>query len=178
MALMDLVLDRPCRSRLKAAKLMIGQLRDALYHMTSLKGLEGITQEGRIRPNDGTRDFSFPQSDRSNCFELKGVSLWDFELPSEEIIYDGFSLDKCETVLLRHEPAVFIGLPRSLLAPKLCYYKEIKERIGYGGIIPYGVEVCHIGEIQIDLATHVVVTSLSNDRLRIQRNQGWPVRGL
>lgn len=140
--------------------------------MTSLQGFQGITRDGVIRPNDGTSDFSFPQSDRSNCFELGAVSLWDFQLPNELVIYDELTLEKCEIVLLHHQPAVCIGFPRNRLAPKICYYKEIKERLGCGGIIPK-VEVCHIGEIRIDFATHLVITRLHNGRLRIHKNEGW-----
>jgi hypothetical protein len=171
---MEIVLDRLCYSGIEAAKLIIDHLRDALYHMTSLKAFQGITQYGAIRPNDGTADFSFLQSDRSNCFDLKAVSLWDFESPGEDVIYNDLTLDKCSTVLLHHQPAVFIGFHQDRLAPNLCYYSEIKQRLGYGGIIPR-VEVCHIGAIRLALATHVVVTRLHNDRLRIQNNQGWPL---
>jgi hypothetical protein len=47
---MDLVFDCPCSSRMEAAKLIIDHLKDALHHMTSLKGFRGITQDGIVRP--------------------------------------------------------------------------------------------------------------------------------
>ena len=170
---MRLLLDRAECSRSVGARLIIDHLSGALYHMTSLQGYQGIVRDLVLRPNDGT-GFSFPESKLSNCYELKAVSLWDFELPSPTVTFDDLLLRKCESVLLRHQPAIFIGFSRDRLMPNLKYYAEIKRVCGLGGIVP-GVEVCHVGQIRLDLAMHIVATSLQNGRLRIQRKQGWAI---
>jgi hypothetical protein len=142
--------------------------------MTSLEGYQGIARCRAVFPSNEGTDFSFTESKLSNCYELKAVSLWDFELPSPTVTFDDLLLRKCETVLLRHQPAIFIGFARDRLMPNLKYYEEIKRVCGLGGIVP-GVEVCHVGQIRLDLAMHIVATSLQNGRLRIQRKQGWAI---
>jgi hypothetical protein len=108
---MRLLLDRVEFSRSVGARLIIDHLSGALYHMTNLQGYQGIVRDLVVRPNDGT-GFSFPESKLSNFYELKAVSLWDFELLSPTVTFDDLLLRKCETVPLRHQAAIFIGFTR------------------------------------------------------------------
>jgi hypothetical protein len=140
--------------------------------MTSAVGYEAITRDKKIYPNNGRTAFSFPESELSNCYELGGVSLWDFQLPSESVIYDRLSVLKRQTVLLHHQPAVFLGFERQALTANLLYYDEIKRRCGFGGIVP-DVELCHIGEIRLDLATHILVTTHEDHRLKMWKTLGY-----
>jgi hypothetical protein len=39
------------------------------------------------------------------------------------------------------------------------------------------VEVCHVGQIQLDLATHLLATSLQRRRLRIWKKSGPVLTG-
>lgn len=169
---MEILLDKTACSRFEAARLAIGYIRDAVYQMTSLQGYRRIARDGLIRPNDGTYDSSFDNSEVCNCRGLNAISLWDFELPSDSIVYDDLSLEKCETVLLIHRPGVFLGFRRDVLKADLLYYEEIKSRCGYGGIIPH-VEVCHVGEIRLNSAARIVVVDHYDGRLLIKRKSGY-----
>jgi hypothetical protein len=169
---MELLLDKTNCPKDEAVSCIVSCIRDAVYHMTGIHGYGKIITEGVLRPNDGTLPSSFETSEACNCRQLNGVSLWDFERPDDSIVYDSDSLWKCETVLLRYRPSIFLGFQREALDSKLLYYQQIKERCGYGGIIPY-VEVCHVGEIQVELVTSIVVASFHDGDLMIRRKSGY-----
>src|ERR1043166_2706989 len=125
---------------------LIDTLRTGVHHATSLSGYRQIISSAAIRHNDGSFDFSFGESRLSNCYDLSAISLFDFETPSIEFIFDTISQMKWEAVLFRHRPVILLGIRRSDLPGQLIEYAEAKRRCGLGGIIPH-IEVCHVGEI-------------------------------
>ena len=140
---------------------LIDTLRIGVYHATSVVNYRLIVSSGGIRYNDGELPFSFGESRLSNCFDLNAVSLFDFETPTIETIFDTISHMKWEPVLFRHRPAILLGIRRGDLPGKLIEYAEAKRRCGLGGIIPH-IEVCHIGTIPISIVFQTVVASRSD----------------
>lgn len=129
--------------------------------MTSVPNYRLIVSSGIIRYNDGELPFSFEASQLSNCYDLRAVSLFDFETPSAEIIFDSLSQMKWEPVLFRHRPAILLGFRRTDLPGQLIEYAESKQRCGPGGIIPH-MEVCHVGTIPASAAFQTVVAARSD----------------
>jgi hypothetical protein len=168
---MEKVLEQTVCHGFDAALLVIKNIGDMLYHMTSVQGYRSIAQEGFIRPNDGAYASSFTNSELCNCRELKAVSLWDLEHWSDALVLDDTLPYKCDIVLLIHRPAVFIGFARIDLKENVLYYDEIKRRCGLGGIIPK-VEACHVGEIRLNKAAQVVLVDYHENRLSIRRKSG------
>jgi hypothetical protein len=137
---------------------LIAVLRVGVHHATNLSKARQIRASGVIRNNDGTLESSYEQSSLSNCFNLKAISLFDFETPSDEIIYDRINRIKWEDVLFRHRPAIIFGIRRNNLPGELIEYAEAKRRCGLGGIIP-STEVCHIGAIPISVVFQTIVAT-------------------
>ena len=140
---------------------LIDLLRVGVHHGTSTENYRLILSSGEIRWNDGESSFSFPQSPLSNCYDLRAISLFDFETPSTETIFDSLSQMKWETVLFRHRPSILLGIRRKDLPGQLIEYAEAKRRCGHGGIIPH-IEVCHIGPIPISAVFQTIVASRSD----------------
>ena len=140
---------------------LIGCLRTGLHHATSVSNYRLILSSGCIRYNHGGLPFSFGESRLSNCYDLRAVSLFDFETPSIEAIFDDISQMKWETVLFHHHPTVLLGFRRRDLSGQLIEYAEAKRRCGFGGIIPH-IEVCHIGSIPVSAAFQTVVADRSD----------------
>jgi len=91
---------------------LIGCVRTGVHHATSVSNYQLIVSSGGIRYNEGELPFSFGESRLSNCHDLCAVSLFDFETPSTETIFDSISQMKWETVLFRHRPAILLGFRR------------------------------------------------------------------
>jgi len=140
---------------------LIDLLRVGVHHGTSADNYRLILSSGGIRRNDGEFPFSFGESPLSNCYDLRAISLFDFETPSTETIFDTLSQMKWETVLFRHRPAILLGIRRKDLPGQLIEYAEAKRRCGLGGIIP-DIEVCHIGTIPISAVFQTIVASRSD----------------
>ena len=136
-------------------------MRVGVHHGTSIDNYRLILSSGGIQWNAGEFPSSFPQSSRSNCYELHAISLFDFETPSTENIFDTLSQMKWETVLFRYRPAILLGIRREDLPGKLIQYAEAKRRCGLGGIIPH-IEVCHIGTIPISAVFQTIVACRSD----------------
>jgi hypothetical protein len=140
---------------------LIDLLRVGVHHGTSADNYRLILSSGGIRWNDGEFPFSFGASPLSNCYDLGAISLFDFETPSPETIFDALSQMKWETVLFRHRPAILLGIRRKDLPGQLIKYAEAKRRCGLGGIIPH-IEVCHVGTIPISAVFQTIVASRSD----------------
>ena len=140
---------------------LIEVMRVGVHHGSSPENYRRILSSGEIRWNDGRFSFSFPQSHLSNCYELRAISLFDFETPSAEEIFDSLSQMKRETVLFRHRPSILLGIRRKDLPGELIEYAEAKRRCGPGGIIPH-IEVCHIGAIPISAVFQTIVACRSD----------------
>ena len=140
---------------------LVTSLRTGVHHVTNLSNYQLILSTGSIRHNDGKLPFSFGESSLSNCYELGAISLFDFETPSTEYIFDTINQTKWETVLFRHRPAILLGVRRSDLPGKLIEYAEAKRRRGLGGIIPH-IEVCHIGAIPLSAIFQTILATRSD----------------
>jgi hypothetical protein len=93
---------------------------------------------------------------------MSAVSLFDFELPPLNRIFDRIEFAKWSGLLVRSGATVFIGFRREQLPGHIVYYEEAKQRCGLGGIIP-SVEICHEGPIPVALAFQCVVVSATPD---------------
>lgn len=139
---------------------LIEALRIGVHHATSLSNYSQIISSGKIRFNDGSLPFSFENSGRCNCFDLKAVSLFDFESPSSECIFDDITRMKWESVLFRHNPSILLGFRRDELPGEIIYYGKAKRLCGLGGIIP-GIEICHVGDIPLAAVRWTIVAERS-----------------
>ena len=104
-------------------RLLVSRLRQCMVHVTSIEGYYGIRRDGAIRPNDGSRPETFPQSSNSYARRKNAVALFDFggttdeQMVSESIKYFMF--------LTHHKPAtVVLRLQRSELKDAVIRYEE------------------------------------------------------
>ena len=135
---------------------LIARLRGYLWHTSSLEGFRQIHAQNAIKVNRGDLPKAYSQSQYSNCLEEGGISLFDLithrdrDLIGEDLLL----LDKWPGVMFRHTPTVFLGMELSSIASNLLFYPELKRRRGLGGIIPR-IEVCHVGDISLDLVKKI-----------------------
>ena len=56
--------------------------------------------------------------------------------------------------MFHHTPTIFLGVELASVASNLLFYPALKQRCGFGGIIPR-IEVCHIGDIPFRLIKRI-----------------------
>jgi hypothetical protein len=153
---------------------IINSLRGYFWHSTSSSGALSILEDGRIRVNSDSRlPNSFEQSAVSNCVSLDAISLFDFVTHSDrDLIGEVLLLQhKWPYILLRHRPlTVIFGFKLSAIASALKFYPEIKKLDGFGGIIPR-IEVCHCGNLLIELATAIAFALPAYPMSRVDRDR-------
>ena len=143
-------------------KPLIDLLRTGVYHATSFDNYRRILTSGQITPRSGYEGMSCDRPHLANCWEMSAVSLFDFELPPLNRIFDRIEFAKWSGLLVRSGATVFIGFRREQLPGHIVYFEEAKQRCGLGGIIP-SVEICHEGPIPVALAFQCVVVSATPD---------------
>ena len=141
---------------------LVAKMSNGIYHSTSIERYRDIRDEGQILPGNMVAHKNFPQSEASNCHELGSVACFDFERADPSMVFGEDAMMKWPGVLLSHRfsefpTTILIGFRRTDLPLKPLYYAEIKKRLGYGGIIPYGIECCYPGRMDLALSRHLIV---------------------
>jgi len=122
-------------------------LREGYIHVTSKSSFFKILKDENLISNE-TNEFTYPQSKNSVCYLLKGVSLFDFEQPDENLFRNA-NVDHFSEFFTIHKPiTIIIKLDKSNLFNNTLSYQELKNRIKYKPLIP-NVEVCYQGKIHI-----------------------------
>jgi hypothetical protein len=160
---------------------IFGELRGhgALWHRTSIDSLRAILASGGIKPNDGSRSYTYRDSQNSYGRLFGAVSLFDFDSEGEERILN----EECkwgQFLTDRGNLTVIIQLDRSLLSGdgRLKLPAEITgtsgPRIqtdlgeGYSVVIPW-VEAAYHG---------VIPTSAFRRYLIVKRDSGLQYRSV
>lgn len=108
-----------------------------------------------IRPNEGQFQFTYPQSANSRTFRLGGISLFDFELPDQQVFHD--QVLHWPQFLSVHKPVnVILLLQREPLADKLMSNDEMRAAITFPWPLIAHVEVCYRGPISLDIVTQTI----------------------
>jgi hypothetical protein len=123
-------------------------LRSGIWHLTSPLGISGIKQSGYIKPNSGTRDYTFPQSENSYGKLKQYVCLFDFcTVDINEFI---FTFDRWSCFFRQHKPfTVALKLNHEYLVSYLIQNQVAREEVGYKKVWILYVEVWYPGEIPI-----------------------------
>lgn len=100
--------ESPIHGGLRLWKLLHGH--EALWHRTTVAGLEGIHRDGQITPNTGQFVSEYGQARVSYSRHLGGVSLLDFDSECVERIRDH---DGKYTLVRPMPPRIFIKIRRS-----------------------------------------------------------------
>jgi hypothetical protein len=130
----------------RAGLLYATKLRGGLFHTTTPDGYRGILKDRAILPNDGSRQWTFPQSANSVATRLRAVSLFDFrtatekECISQALNWRGFFFFQKVTVALRLSDRI---------RPRLISNEKAFQLFGMSAVqIPF-VEVWHPEPISI-----------------------------
>lgn len=131
-------------------------VKNAICHVSSPGGFNGILATGAILPNDGRFELSYPQSAKSYAMRKHAVALFDFESAEPQQMAEHWF--KCETFFRRYSPATYVLLlDRALLPGRLIRYDEATAEFGHGaGKIPY-LEVWSTQPVPRDAITDVIV---------------------
>ncbi len=137
----------------------VADVRDGIYHATSIDNYRQIRECGKIKHNDGTLSSTTDTSKLSKAVEIGGISFFDFETPDESIILNhSDGIYKWKHVLLCRPTIVMIGFKREALPLQPRCHDELEQQLGCGGILPYGLEVCYPGDVELALAfKHVLI---------------------
>jgi hypothetical protein len=116
----DVQFYKSCPEALQRSSIasLFPRLREGLYHVTSMQGLQGIFDAGAIIPNDGRFSSRDPQSERSYGRYRQYISLFDFQTPPERQCIE--LINTWESFFFAYKPAtIVIGINRKKLEPKL-----------------------------------------------------------
>ena len=140
-------------------------LRCSLFHITSSSGLAGILKAGLILANDGSRPYTYPQSENSFALLRHVVSLFDFESALDWQMVEQWW--KCENFFTKHHPATFVlELLRDRMPAPLITYEQATTEVGYGPYkIPF-VEAWSPFSIPVSAVRRVVVVRRCPVRFR------------
>lgn len=143
------------------------ELATGLCHCTSVKGYQGIIDTGNILPNDGTFPFSFPQTANSCCQHLDSISLFDFETPPSESVFDHTAYSNWSPFINLHPPVtVILKIRREALSEEIIENHHALE-LSDGHSLIWPVEACYPGAIPLEAIDGCVVTSwLSRTRFQ------------
>lgn len=134
------------------------ELASGFCHCTSVGAYIDIIDNGQIRPNHGSFQNSFSQSENSCCRKLDSVSLFDFETPPLEQIFDRTVHSNWKTFINAHLPVTLIfQIRRELIADDVIGSNEASERAD-GGVIIWPVEVCYPRPIPLEAVDSCIVT--------------------
>lgn len=142
---------------------LVSRLSHGIHHATSIERYRNIRNTGSILPGNEIIHKTFNQSRLSNCHELGAIAFFDFENADKSKLYSADAMMKWPQVLFscRHSDFIFstivIGYDRSKLPKQPLYHPEIKKRLGLGGIIPYGIECCYPGSLDLMLAQQILI---------------------
>ena len=138
-------------------------LKKKIFHVTIPSGFIGISNSGYIEPNDGTRKYSFPQTEKSYGLAKGYVCLFDFVTPSEDEIISQFF--KWEWFFKIHRPfTLVLELDKESIAPYLIRNQEAKKEIGYSKFwIPY-IEAWSIQPIPISAIENYYIVKYSQQK--------------
>jgi len=140
---------------------LVSIISDGIYHATSIERYRDIIDNGYILPGNRVTHKNFPQSEVSNCHELSAIACFDFGRADASKVFGDDAMMKWPGVLLSYRysdypTTILIGFVRSLLPKEPLYYAEIKKQLGFGGIIPYGIECCYPGQLSLNLASNII----------------------
>ena len=151
---------------------LVKELSDGIYHGTTVENLLRIVQSGFIAPARELAEHqpNYPQSRRSNCYELGAVSCFDFGQAAADMIFDSWEMQKWVPLLLpyhansRHDTVVLIGFARTALDLKPLRYDQIKKQLGHGGIVPHGIECCYPGRMPLATSHKILFLRIGDNR--------------
>jgi hypothetical protein len=133
-------------------------LRNGYYHATSIEAYRAIRTSGCILPNYQDQfNTSFPQSRNSCCRQLNAISLFDFQTPSLEDIFDEIVSMQWSQFLYRWKPiTILIGLNPVRLDGDIISNDEARAMIGLYPLIK-DVEVCYPKPIHLDAVVRYIL---------------------
>jgi hypothetical protein len=108
-----------------------------IIHVTSINGLTGILEDGRIRAET-------PGTKRGYCQTINCISVLNLDLAKIDKIEAGWNWTG---VFTEHVPAIALILSDSIM-PNLKHF-EIAEILGKPGLYIAEAEVCHNGDIPV-----------------------------
>jgi hypothetical protein len=138
-------------------------LKKKIFHVTIPSGFIGIHSSGYIEPNDRTREYSFPQTERSYGLAKGYICLFDFVTPSEDEIISQFF--KWEWFFKTHRPfTIVLELEQKLISQYLIRNEEAKKEVGYSKVwIPY-VEAWSTQPIPISAIKNYYIVKYSKQK--------------
>ena len=124
----DLIRDRYDLFRSDFSQLFY-KIRKGIWHITSLENFIRIQENGFIRPNNGRRPFTFPQSKNSYGLLNDCICLFDLASATENECILCFA--KWTKFFYHYFPfTVAFELDRSMISGKLIPNNVAREKIG------------------------------------------------